>query len=218
MKIGILFDMDGTVLDTMQDLADSTNAALNHFGYPSRTVEEVRCFVGNGAWRLIRQAMPETEADDQVDTVLAFYQDYYKTHCQIKTKAYDGILAAMKELENRYALAIVSNKPDAAVKTLAAQYFPGLYALGESSACPRKPAPDMVYQAMQTLGVGKCIYVGDSEVDVLTAKNAGVPCLSVTWGFRDIPELEAAGARYFCHETGALPEMIDRIAGEVYGQ
>ena len=218
MKIGVLFDMDGTVLDTIQDLTDSTNAALAHFGYPARTVKEVRSYLGNGAWRLIRGAVPEDTTDAQVDTVLAYYQLYYKAHCQIKTKAYDGIPAALAELGKDYPLAIVSNKPDAAVKTLAAQYFPGLYAAGESSACPRKPAPDMLYQAMQALGVEKCIYVGDSEVDVLTAKNAGVPCLSVTWGFRELSELEAAGARYFCHETEKLPEMIHKIAGEVYGK
>ena len=216
MKIGILFDMDGTLLDTLQDLADSTNAALAHFGYPSRTVEEVRRFVGNGAWRLIRQAMPETEPDARVDEVLRYYQDYYKTHCQIKTKAYDGIPEALAQLE--YPLAVVSNKPDAAVKTLSRQYFPGLYALGESPACPRKPAPDMVYQAMKALGVEGCVYVGDSEVDVLTAKNAGVPCLSVTWGFRDIQTLQEAGGQYFCQETAAMPEMIQRIVGEFYGQ
>lgn len=218
MKIGVLFDMDGTVLDTIQDLTDSTNVALAHFGYPARTVKEVTGYLGNGAWRLIRGAVPAEVTDEQVDTVLAYYQAYYKAHCQIKTKAYDGIPEALAELEKEFPLAIVSNKPDAAVKTLAAQYFPGLYAAGESSACPRKPAPDMLYQAMQTLGVEKCIYVGDSEVDVLTAQNAGVPCLSVTWGFRELPELEEAGARYFCHETEKLPEMIRKIAGEVYGQ
>ncbi len=218
MKIGILLDMDGTVLDTIQDLTDSTNAALAYFGYPARTVQEVCSFIGNGAWRLIRGAVPADATDEKVDEVLAYYQTYYKAHCQIKTKAYDGILEALAELGKTYPLAIVSNKPDAAVKTLAAQYFPGVYAAGESAVCPRKPAPDMLYQAMESLAVEKCIYVGDSEVDVLTAKNAGVPCLSVTWGFREMPVLEAAGARYFCHETEKLPEMIRKIAGEVYGQ
>ena len=218
MKIGVLFDMDGTVLDTIQDLTDSTNASLAHFGYPARTAQEVCSFIGNGAWRLIRGAVPADATDAKVDEVLAYYQQYYKAHCQIKTKAYDGVLDALAELGKTYPLAIVSNKPDAAVKTLAAQYFPGVYAMGESAACPRKPAPDMLYQAMQALGVEKCIYVGDSEVDVLTAKNAGVPCLSVTWGFREIPVLEEAGAQYFCYETDKLPEIIRKIAGEVYGQ
>lgn len=218
MKIGVLLDMDGTVLDTIQDLTDSTNAALAHFGYPARTAKEICSFIGNGAWRLIREAMPSSEPDTQVDTVLAYYQQYYKAHCQIKTKPYDGILEALADLGETFSLAIVSNKPDAAVKALAAQYFPGMFALGETPDCPRKPAPDMVYRAMEALGAEKCIYVGDTEVDVLTAKNAGVPCLSVTWGFREISELQAAGAEYFCHTTDKFPEMIRKIAGEIYGQ
>lgn len=218
MKIGVLLDMDGTVLDTIQDLTDSTNAAVTHFGYPARTAKEILSFIGNGAWWLLRKAMPGTEPDAQVDTVLAYYQQYYKAHCQIKTKPYDGILEGLAELKETFSLAIVSNKPDAAVKALAEQYFPGMFALGETPECPRKPAPDMVYRAMETLGVEKCIYVGDTEVDIQTAKNAGVPCLSVTWGFREIPELKAAGAQYFCHETEKLPEMIRKIAGEIYGQ
>ena len=218
MKIGVLFDMDGTVLDTIQDLTDSTNATLTHFGYPTRTTKEICSYIGNGAWRLIRGAVPGEVADAQVDAVLAWYQTYYKTHCQIKTKPYDGVLEALADLQKDFAVAIVSNKPDGAVKALADQYFPGMYALGESPACPRKPAPDMLYQAMKALDVEKCIYVGDSEVDVMTAKNAGVPCLSVTWGFREVPELEAAGAEYLCHETGKIPEMIRKIAGEMYGQ
>ena len=218
MKIGVLFDMDGTVLDTIQDLTDSTNVALAHFGYPARTTKEICSYIGNGAWRLIRGAVPETVTDEKVDEVLAYYQVYYKAHCQIKTKPYEGVLEALADLQKDFAVAIVSNKPDVAVKALAEQYFPGMYALGESAACPRKPAPDMLYQAMAALGVEKCIYVGDSEVDVLTAKNAGAPCLSVTWGFREIPELEAAGARYLCHETAKIPEMIRQIAGEVYGK
>jgi phosphoglycolate phosphatase len=218
MKIGVLFDMDGTVLDTIQDLTDSTNAALAHFGYPARTVKEVCSFIGNGAWRLIRGAVPEAVTDARVDEVLAYYQQYYKAHCQIKTKPYDGILEGMADLNGEFALAIVSNKPDAAVKALADQYFPGMFALGETPDCPRKPAPDMVYRAMKALGVEKCIYVGDTEVDVMTAKNAGVPCLSVTWGFRELSQLEAAGAKYYCHEIQKLPAMIRKIAGEVYGQ
>lgn len=217
MKLGILWDMDGTLLDTLQDLADSTNAALAHFGYPRRTLEEVRRFVGNGAWRLIRLSMPDEEPDAQVDEVLKYYQAYYREHCRIKTKPYDGVLQALALLGEKYPMAVVSNKPDPAVKALAKEYFPGLYALGESDLCPRKPAPDMVYQAMRALGVDRCIYVGDSEVDVLTAENAGVPCLSVTWGFRDASQLEEAGGRYFCHETKELPKALEGIAAEVFG-
>ena len=218
MKVGILFDMDGTVLNTIEDLADSVNASLAHYGYPERTLEEVRRFVGNGVRRLMRQAVPETATDAQMEEVLRFYQTYYEEHCQIKTRPYDGIVEILQQLCKRYPVAIVSNKPDGAVKILAAQYFPGVYALGESPACPRKPAPDMVFQAMKALEVDACIYVGDSEVDVLTAKNAQVPCLSVTWGFRDVPELEEAGAKYFCHDTAKLQESLDAIVSEIYGQ
>ena len=108
-------------------------------------------------------------------------------------------------------MAIVSNKPDVAVKTLCAQHFPGIYALGEAPDCPRKPAPDMVFKAMEAIGVENCIYVGDSEVDVLTARNAGVPCLSVLWGFRDREEIEAAGGTHFCETTAQLIETIEEM-------
>ena len=148
MKTGILFDLDGTLLDTLADLADSVNHILASFGYPQRTVEEVRQFVGNGAARLIAQAVPEGA---NPAPVLAAFQPYYSAHCQIKTKPYEGIPEALAALRERYPLAIVSNKPDAAVKTLCADIFPGIYARGESPDCPRKPAADMVYKAMASL-------------------------------------------------------------------
>ena len=141
MKTGILFDLDGTLLDTLADLADSVNHVLASFGYSPRTVEEVRQFVGNGAARLIAQAVPEG-ADPA--PVLAAFQSYYSAHCQIKTKPYAGIPETLAALGARHPLAIVSNKPDAAVKTLCADIFPGIYARGESPDCPRKPAADMV--------------------------------------------------------------------------
>ena len=201
MKTGILFDLDGTLLDTLADLADSVNHVLASFGYPQRTVEEVRQFVGNGAARLIAQAVPEGA---NPAPVLAAFQPYYSARCQIKTKPYEGIPEALAALRERYPLAIVSNKPDAAVKTLCADIFPGIYARGESPDCPRKPAADMVYKAMASIGADTCIYVGDSDVDVLTANNAGVPCLSVLWGFRGEAELTAAGA----DALAAKPEDI----------
>ena len=208
MKIGILWDLDGTLLDTLEDLADGTNYALGQYGLPERTLDEVRRFVGNGARNLILQAV-EGKAD--VDAVLDTFRTYYNAHCQIKTKPYDGILEALAELGKKYPMAVVSNKPDSAVKPLCAQYFPGLYARGESANCHRKPAPDMVRKAMEAIGVDSCVYVGDSEVDVLTAKNAGVPCLSVLWGFRDKEILREAGAEYFCDRPEELPDIIDRL-------
>ncbi len=205
---GILWDLDGTLLDTLQDLADALNYALARFGYPTRTVGEVRRFVGNGARRLIALAVPEG-AD--VDAVLNAFHAYYDDHCQIKTRPYDGILEALEVLGHKYPMAVVSNKPDSAVKQLCAQYFPALYARGESADCPRKPAPDMVHKAMEAIGVETCIYVGDSEVDVLTAKNAGVPCLSVLWGFRDREEIAAEGGQHFCANTAELIEKLEEM-------
>lgn len=212
---GILFDLDGTLLDTLEDLLDATNYALQIHGYPQRTLSEMRRFVGNGAENQIRLSLPAGSTPEEIRTVLAAYKPYYTAHCQIKTRPYDGILDALAVLSKKYPIAIVSNKPDSAVKALCADYFPGIYALGEAPDCPRKPAPDMVYKAMKAIGAEECIYVGDSEVDVLTAKNAGVPCLSVLWGFRDKEDMEAVGAESFCEETTQLVEKIEEL---IHGQ
>lgn len=210
MKTGILFDLDGTLLATLEDLHDSTNHVLRELGYPERTLDEVRRFVGNGARRLMDQAVPEgVDAQEAFDA----FQSWYPSHCQIKTKAYEGIPEALEILKKKYPIAIVSNKPDKAVKVLCADYFPGIYAIGESTDCPRKPAPDMVYKAMRELGVEKCIYVGDSEVDVLTAQNANVPCLSVLWGFRDRADMEEVGGNHFCEKTAKLVEKLEEMIG-----
>ena len=206
MKTGILFDLDGTLLDTLDDLMDATNRSLALFGYPQRTRAEIRRFVGNGAGRLIAQAVPEG-ADPA--PVLAAFQADYPEHCQVKTGPYPGIPEALATLQEKYPIAIVSNKPDAAVKPLCAAYFPGVFALGETKDCPRKPAPQMIKKAMEAIGADRCIYVGDSEVDVLTAKNAGVPCLSVLWGFRE--EDEIGGSRY-CHQVSQLVPMLEEMA------
>lgn len=217
MKTGILFDLDGTLLDTLQDLADATNYALRQLGCPERTLAEVRSFVGNGALNLMTRALPQGESAPTPQELLAVFKPYYESHCQVKTAPYPGVAAALAAVAERYPVAIVSNKPDGAVKALCAEHFPGIYALGETPDCPRKPAPDMLYKAMAQLEVDRCIYVGDSEVDVLTAKNAGVPCLSVLWGFRDKKEIEDAGGSRFCSDTGALPQMLEIIIGEQNG-
>ena len=210
MKTAILFDLDGTLLDTLADLHDSTNHVLTELGYPERTLDEVRRFVGNGARRLLDQAVPAgVDAQEAFDA----FQSWYPKHCRMKTRVYDGIPEALEILKQKYPVAIVSNKPDRAVKVLCADYFPGIYAIGESADCPRKPAPDMVYKAMKELGVDRCIYVGDSEVDVLTAQNAGVPCLSVLWGFRDREDMEAAGGNCFCDNTASLAAKLEEMIG-----
>ena len=213
----IIWDLDGTILDTLQDLTDATNHILQTYGLPVRSLKEIRSFVGNGARNQMRLALPGREDDPELEEVLAAYQAYYASHCQNHTKPYEGILEVLEELSKVYPMAVVSNKPDQAVKTLAQQYFPGLYALGEHSGCPRKPAPDMVFLAMKELGVERCIYVGDSEVDVATAKAANVPCLSVLWGFRDEEELREAGAQQLCGQISELTEILTRME-ENYGK
>ena len=208
MKIGILWDLDGTLLDTLEDLMDGVNYALAQFGLPPRTYEEIRKFVGNGAANLISRAV-EGRADEKA--VLDTFKPYYNAHCQVKTKPYDGVMEALAQLGEKYPMAIVSNKPDTAVKPLCEQYFPGMYALGERPGCPRKPSADMVYGAMKDIGVDTCVYVGDSEVDIATAKNAGVKCLSVLWGFRDKDVLIDAGGAYFCEDTAQLVEKLEEL-------
>jgi len=215
MKIGILFDLDGTLLDTLEDLKDATNYILRQFGCPERSLEEVRSFVGNGARNQMRMALPGREDDPDLEQVLAAYEAHYAQNCQNKTKAYDGILDSLEQLQKVFPVAVVSNKPDVAVKKLCKLYFGDVYARGVSSDCPRKPAPDMVYKAMDSIGVDRCIYVGDSEVDVLTAANAGVPCLSVTWGFRDRACLKEAGAKHFCHYTEDLLPILQEMAAKM---
>ena len=207
----IIFDLDGTLLNTLDDLTDATNAALTHFGCKERTKEEVRSIVGNGAERLIRQALPGKEDDPDVAEVLSWYKDFYAAHAQIKTRPYAGILEALAAVKAEFPVAVVSNKPDEATKLLCKQYFGDVYALGEGSAMPRKPAPDMVHRAMQVLGTDRCVYVGDSEVDVLTAQNAGVPCLSVLWGFRDRETLLQAGAEHFCEKPADLFDTLKEM-------
>lgn len=215
MEIAMIFDLDGTLLDTLQDLHDAVNYALAQFGYPARTLEEVRQFVGEGAGKLMERAVPEG-ADPE--PVLSTFRTYYAAHTQVKTRPYPGIPQALEILRRKYPLAVVSNKPDEAVKILGKAYFPSLYARGEAPDCPRKPNAAMVHKTMEALGVKGCIYIGDSQVDVETAKNAGVPCLSVTWGFRDLDCLRAAGATHFCHTPENLPRMLETMKEEYYGQ
>ena len=206
---GILFDLDGTLLDTLEDLKDAVNYALTAHGYPTRTLKEVRCFVGNGAARLLALAVPEGEA---YEPVLETYKVYYQAHSQVKTAPYPGILEALAKIGEKYPIAIVSNKPDPAVKSLCKDFFGDIYALGETPDCPRKPAPDMLYKATKALGVDHFVYVGDSDVDVITAHGAGAKCVSVLWGFRDEEEIREAGGEYFCRNTEELPAIIDHVA------
>ena len=207
---GILFDLDGTLIESISDLVTAVNKTMAHYGYRERTREEVRMAIGSGVRRLIGDLLPELE-EDALSEVIETYRGYYADCCQEQTKPYDGIVEALQQLQKKYPVAIVSNKPDPAVKVLCKQYFGDVFALGEAPGCPRKPAPDMLHKAMAEIGVDTCVYVGDSDVDVQTAKNAGMPCLSVLWGYRDRDCIEAAGGTVFCDDTAKLVPMLEEM-------
>ena len=199
----IIFDLDGTLLDTLDDLTDSTNAVLDKFGLKRRTREEVRAFVGNGIAKLIERAVGQDGIKYHAE-VLAEFKRYYGEHCAEKTAPYPGILSLLQTLkEQGIKTAVVSNKADFAVKSLAKTYFDGLLlsAVGEDEekGIRKKPAPDSLLAVMEQLSAAAetTLYVGDSEVDIQTAKNAGVDCLCVTWGFRDKAYLQEEGGRLF---------------------
>lgn len=205
----VLFDLDGTLLDTLDDLADATNATLAHFGYPLRSREEVRRFVGNGIEMLLRRALPAGTEDARIFEALDFFRADYGKRSRNRTCPYAGIPALLASLRERgIRIGVVSNKYDKAVRELCDYYFPGLIDLpvGERAGVPKKPAPDTLSLAMEELGVHReeTVYVGDSEVDVLTAKNAGIPCISVLWGLREREDIEAAGASVFVETVEEL--------------
>lgn len=210
----VIFDLDGTLLYTLEDLTKATNYALRRMNMPERTLDDVRRFVGNGVARLIELAVPEGTAPDVFEQTLAIFWEYYDIHCNDNTKAYDGVIDLLRELKaDGYALAIVSNKPDSAVKELAEIYFEGIVkvAIGESAGVAKKPAPDTVYAALKELGMPKegAVYVGDSEVDVMTAKNSGLPCISVLWGFREEAFLKEHGADHFVREPEEIRDFLN---------
>lgn len=196
----VIFDLDGTLLDTLTDLTDSTNAVMARYGLPQYTLDEVRGFVGNGIRRLMQLAIPGGEEHPDFEKIHSEFREYYNAHCMDCTEPYPGILSLLDWLyKEGYKTAIVSNKADSAVKILKDIYFKELIpvAIGESSECRRKPAPDSVFRAIEQLGADaqKTVYVGDSDVDLRTAENAGIPCIAVSWGFRDKEFLTAHGAK-----------------------
>ena len=209
----VLFDMDGTLLDTLEDLCDSTNHALAQMGYPLRGIEEIRRFIGNGAEKQIRRAVPEGTSEGKIMETLAAFRAYYQDHCQIKTKVYDGLLDVLSELKEKgVKMAVVSNKPDAAVKKLSREYFGDRldYAIGPSDGVRCKPYPDMAEEALKALGVEKkdAVFVGDSEVDVQTGLNAGLDVIAVGWGFRSREVVIEAGASKIADNASELEKLI----------
>ena len=195
----VLFDLDGTVLDTVEDIADSLNRALENHGFARISTAQAESFLGNGTRRLVELALPESCPESVKEDVIEEYRGLYDRFCHEKTRPYRGMVELIKALKAAgVKTAIVSNKPDSMVQTLATVYYPGVpdVVLGEREGLVRKPAPDMVQFALKAIGAeaGRSIYVGDTEVDILTARNAGLGCISVPWGFRSREQLEKAGA------------------------
>lgn len=211
----ILFDLDGTLLNTLDDLCDSTNYALSAFGYPARTLDEVRMFVGEGVRLLIERALPKA-AKEKTDEVLAVFEKHYDKNKENKTRPYDGIVAMLKEVCGRYKTAIVSNKYDKAVAALRDKLFPEVaFAVGEREGLAKKPAPDMAEYALKALKSEKksAVYVGDSNIDILTARNSGLPIIAVSWGFRPRTMLEAMGADKIIDRPSELEKAIAELNG-----
>ena len=209
MRKAIIFDLDGTLLNTLDDIADSVNAALDRFSLPLVTREKVRESVGNGGRYLLECVVPGGASYERFEELFSFYVPWYQTHCQIKTAPYEGILPAMEKLkEMQVKMAIVSNKGDGAVKELSACYFRDLCeaAVGERDGIRRKPSPDSVLEAMRLLGTdpAETLYVGDSEVDFETAENAGLDCVLVSWGFRPRKQLESLKSAFLIDDPAQL--------------
>ena len=208
-----VFDLDGTLLDTLEDLYLATNAALESHSLPRRSRDEVRMFVGNGVEMLIRRAVPSGTDEETTLAVLADFKTTYAAICEDHTRPYDGILDMLRALrEKGIRVAVVSNKFDAAVKQLCQKYFGDLVevAIGERAGVRKKPAPDTVYEALKELGMSAtgAVYIGDSDVDIQTAKNCGMPCISVTWGLRDKDFLLQSGAEILVDAPERLPGVI----------
>lgn len=213
MKIkAVIFDLDGTLLNTLDDLADSVNCTMQKFGFPTRTIDEVRNFVGNGVGMLIKRSMPEGDEEKFQECLSAFREDYSK-NMRNKTAPYDGIIDLIKSLrEKGMKIAVVSNKFDGAVKELCDFYFKDLIdkPVGESEKVRKKPAPDSVLNVLECFNIEKheAVYVGDSDVDMDTAKNAGVKSIGVTWGFRSAELLKEHGADYTVNKPCEILNLI----------
>jgi len=230
----VFFDMDGTVLDTIGDLTDSVNHILEECGFAPIDETAAAGFLGNGAKHLLECAFElssgKTADEDLINRILPEYREYYNSHSRINTAPYPGILSLMERLKAEgVRVAVVSNKPDRTVQELSARFFGGLaeFSIGESPAVRRKPAPDMVYEVMHRMGLKsgeaddgslfggfpeelrrRCVYVGDTEVDLETADNAGMDCITVTWGFRSAEQLKERGAGVLVSSAEELGRAI----------
>lgn len=204
-----IFDLDGTILDTLQDLTDSTNYVLNTNGYPIHTIDEVRRYVGNGIYLLIKRALPKGTDEKEIQRLFEQFVSYYKDHCAIKTKPYEGIKDLLVSLKEKgIKRAVVSNKGDFAVKILIDKYFPDLFeiSVGQKDGVRKKPYPDSVNEVLKELDCKNqdAVYIGDSEVDIQTAMNANMECISVSYGFRSKDFLKENKARLIVDDVKGL--------------
>lgn len=209
----VIFDLDGTLLYSLEDLRDSVNYALLRFGYQQKSLDYVRASVGNGVGRLVRLCLPETAPDAEYERCLALFKEHYAAHCCDKTRPYDGIVEVLKQLKtNGIKVGILSNKYHSAAVEVVECYFKGLYDVvkGESATCRRKPAPDGVMQILEEYGMEKddAVLFGDSEADIQTADNAGIEGVAVLWGFRVRKTLEFAGAKNFIESPSEILNFI----------
>ena len=210
----IIFDLDGTLLNTIGDLTDSVNYSMRFLQFPEHTEEEVLSFVGNGNRVLMERCLPGGTGTDTIDLALAKFHEYYSRHYADKTFPYEKVPELLTGLKaSGYLMAVVSNKADYAVQDICKKYFDGIFdfVIGDREGIRRKPAPDPVNLAMQVLGATKeqTVYIGDSEVDIETAFNAAIPCISVDWGFRSHDQLVCAGARVIVSSPDDIPACIE---------
>ena len=209
----VIFDLDGTLLNTLEDLHISFNYAIGEFGYPARTEEEIKGFVGNGIKKAIERALPYKVEDNELEQIVSVFKTYYLEHMSEHTMPYNGITDTLKELKAKgYAIGVVSNKYDDAVKALCNKYFCNLVdiAVGEGNGISKKPSPDGVLKVIKELNAKEAVYAGDSEVDIETAKNAGLPCISVLWGFKDKEFLINNGAEIFAETPKDIIKIIEK--------
>ncbi len=213
MKKVVLFDLDGTLLNTLGDLAAAVNSALSSFSFPLRSTDEIRSFIGNGVPTLIRRSLPAGTDDAVWREAIDAFTSYYLAHICDNTAPYPGIVELLGSLRARgVKIGIVSNKKDEATRLVCTKLLGGLfdYTAGARNESERKPKPDMVLAAMEYFSVSpkETLYVGDSDVDILTAENAGIDCVSVLWGYRDEAYLRAAGGKFFASTAAGLGEII----------
>lgn len=209
----VVFDLDGTLLNTLEDLMNSVNHGLTLMNMPERSLEEIRHFVGNGVQRLIELAVPQGTGQAETDQVFSLFKEHYALHCNDKTDVYPRTLELLADLKERgFLIAIVSNKLQEGVDALNRQYFAPFtkVAIGAREGIRKKPAPDTVLEALHILGVTKeeAVYVGDSEVDIATAANTGMDCITVAWGFRTRKEQEAAGGKIFVDSPEKILDFL----------